>query len=253
MRTSDGRLKILDFGLARVDGAITDGRRRRLTQPGMLVGTPAYMAPEQIERRRRRRARRCVRVRRAAVRIRVRRAPVRRADAARDDRARARERRAAAGGALSGRCRAVWPTSSAVSAEGAGGAVRLGRRDRRRAEGVRRRGGGGAGTRPGGARISSRSCCCYVGGAVLAWQIKEWMETPLDRRDLPRARRGRHDRRCAARAPGVHRMDEPRVARARAPAHGDCDPADRSGRGRPAVRRRARSSRAYARCQPFSP
>ncbi|MGH9144750.1 MAG: serine/threonine-protein kinase, partial [Vicinamibacterales bacterium] len=47
MRGIDGRLKILDFGLARVDvGAAAE--QPRLTQPGMLIGTPAYMAPEQI-------------------------------------------------------------------------------------------------------------------------------------------------------------------------------------------------------------
>jgi hypothetical protein len=46
MRTSDGRLKILDFGLARID--LGGGTPQGVTQPGMVIGTPAYMAPEQI-------------------------------------------------------------------------------------------------------------------------------------------------------------------------------------------------------------
>ena len=47
MRGRDGRLKILDFGLARVDAGAGEAVPR-MTQPGLLIGTPAYMAPEQI-------------------------------------------------------------------------------------------------------------------------------------------------------------------------------------------------------------
>jgi predicted Ser/Thr protein kinase len=46
-RGRDGRLKILDFGLAQFDPAHA-AAMPRVTQPGVMVGTPAYMAPEQI-------------------------------------------------------------------------------------------------------------------------------------------------------------------------------------------------------------
>jgi predicted Ser/Thr protein kinase len=48
MRTADGRLKILDFGLARINAPASDPRTVHATRPGAVIGTPGYMAPEQL-------------------------------------------------------------------------------------------------------------------------------------------------------------------------------------------------------------
>ncbi len=43
----DGTLKVLDFGIARVKDAVVSGAQS--THTGMLLGTPAFMAPEQAK------------------------------------------------------------------------------------------------------------------------------------------------------------------------------------------------------------
>jgi len=49
VRTTSGGVKILDFGLAQFDTAAQDlASVTRLTEPGVMAGTPPYMAPEQL-------------------------------------------------------------------------------------------------------------------------------------------------------------------------------------------------------------
>jgi tetratricopeptide (TPR) repeat protein len=48
--TADGRVKILDFGLAAVHGETSpDARTATITEAGTVMGTPGYMAPEQVK------------------------------------------------------------------------------------------------------------------------------------------------------------------------------------------------------------
>ena len=52
MLRADGYVKVLDFGLARMTGSAQSSDRETthlMTAPGVLIGTPGYIAPEQAK------------------------------------------------------------------------------------------------------------------------------------------------------------------------------------------------------------
>ena len=212
---SDGRVRVADFGLARAVDAEGDRspstarptaspastRWTGVTRTGALLGTPAYMAPEQLARRARRRAQRSVQLLRRALRGALRRAAVRRRrrskSGRRRDRQRAHRGRRRSDSAVpawlrarrlrgpGGRCRSSasprWTRSSrrwrAIRPRGAG-ASRSPRRCRRRDRRCRRR--------PSSARVASRARLCRGAERELAGV---WDEARAQRRGRPRSPR----------------------------------------------------------------
>jgi len=45
--TPEGKVKVLDFGLAKAVGGEAAAQQSTVTEPGRIIGTPAYMSPEQ--------------------------------------------------------------------------------------------------------------------------------------------------------------------------------------------------------------
>ena len=177
MRATRRRLKILDFGLARIGGG---GRRRAAPDAAGHADRHAGLHGARADQRPAgRRARRRLRARRAALRIRVRRASVR-GDRPRWRRSRACWRATRVRSARGPRCRAASPSLIArcmqkAPADRFGSAAELlGALDAVDVDAA-----AGRRTSPGGARTRSSSALLYIAAAVCAWQIKEWVETPV--------------------------------------------------------------------------
>jgi serine/threonine-protein kinase len=49
--TPEGKVKVLDFGLAKATGGEGVDQQSTITEPGRVIGTPAYMSPEQARGR----------------------------------------------------------------------------------------------------------------------------------------------------------------------------------------------------------
>ncbi|MHC4532588.1 MAG: protein kinase domain-containing protein [Planctomycetota bacterium] len=49
--TPEGKVKVLDFGLAKAVGGEAVDQQSTITEPGRVIGTPAYMSPEQARGR----------------------------------------------------------------------------------------------------------------------------------------------------------------------------------------------------------